>query len=85
MPRAKQTPRPAVKPRGFDHRVNVARHRPESPAMKTCDLCELLGLCAASVHQRDAHLRPAMMGLKSTKERRYSWANYLAYVALVTG
>ena len=75
----------ASKPFGHEHRVNLAKHRPESTPLRPCDLSCLLSLSVSAVHERDAQLRPAMLGLGARKTRRYSWAKYLAYLAIVDG
>ena len=77
-------PTTTAKPLGHDHRVNLARHRPESRPLRVCDIAHLLTLSATAVRDRDAQLRPAMLGLKTKAARRYSWASYLAFVDSVT-
>ena len=58
-------------------------HRPESMPLRVADLAFLLDLSRSAVCARDAQLRPAMLGLKAAKARRYSWGGYLAYLASV--
>ena len=84
MARAKPQPRPIVKPVGHDHRVNQARHRPESRPLIVADLAWLTSLCPSSVRLRDGELRPARLGRGTRECRRYSWSAYLAYVDSVT-
>ena len=80
MAAAKLTRRPL----GHEHRVNMARHRPESTPLRPCDIACLTDLSLSAVHERDGQLKPAMLGLGARKTRRYSWASYLAYAASVT-
>ena len=72
-------------PRGHDHRVKMARHRPEALTLLPCDIAALLAVSVTAVTDRDHHLRPAMLGLKGRKTRRYSWAKYMAYLTAVGG
>ena len=74
----------ARKPAGHDHRVSLARHRPEALTMTVADLACLLGLSPTAVCDRDHQIKPARLGLKARQTRRYSWAMYLAYRALTT-
>ena len=76
-------PRQTTKPVGHDHRVNQAKHRPEAAPLRVCDVAWLLNFSPTAVCARDAQLRPAMLGLKAAKARRYSWGGYLAYLASV--
>ena len=72
-------------PRGHLFRISRAKHTPEALTLMPCDLACLLNLSPSGVYDRDHQLRPAMLGLGSRKTRRYSWAKYLAYLAIVDG
>ena len=74
----------ACKPKGHDHRVRTAKHRPESLLLTVADIGGLLNLGATAVCDRDHLLKPARLGLKAREHRRYSWAAYMAYRALTT-
>lgn len=82
MPRTK--PKPGAAPRGHDHRVSQARHRPESCPLTVADIACLLTLSPTAVRDRDRQLRPAKLGLAGKECRRYSWASFLAYLETVT-
>ena len=69
-------------PRGHEHRVSMARHRPEALTLNVCDIACLLDVSLGTVYSRDAKIKPAWLG---TRMRRYSWAKYLAYLAIVDG
>ena len=73
-------PKLIAEPRGHRHRVSMARHRPEALTLQPCDVACLLDISLSAVYVRDRQLRPAWLGVRT---RRYSWANYTAYVASV--
>lgn len=65
--------------RAYRHRLSQAEHRPERPCLWTSDVARLLTMSATAVTDRDAELKPADLGLRGKKARRYSLASVLAY------
>ena len=80
----KPKPKPGTEPFGHARRVVVAKHRPESRPLKVADIAVLLSLSATAVRDRDRQLRPALVGLAGKRQRRYSWASFVAYLESAT-
>ena len=66
--------------RVFDHRMQMAKHRPDVPSLRPCDVARWLNLSGTAVTDRDGELRPANVGRHGKRHRRYSYAAVMAYL-----